>query len=127
MQTRSRAELVTQALINAQVPGLGQDPSAEDADRADGFVDGLLQKLMVRGVTDVIHDELIPVEYFNDLAALLAYEIAPAFGAPRDNQIRDDAEEQLRVISRTSPASRATLRTDIALRIGHRRYGTYRF
>ena len=108
--TKSRDDLIQQALVNLKDIGSGQSPDAEDSETVSAKIDALVGELAVRGIVTVTDDDRIPAEYFNALADLLANECAPAFGAERNPAIREDAEARLKVMTRQQP--RRLLSTD---------------
>lgn len=101
--TRSRADLVTQALRILNVVPAGQSPDDEDYDMVDGFVEPLLARIDAESITTVDDPDAIPAAQFMDLAVLLAYDALSDFGLsalppPHD---RTASEVRLRTIVRT--------------------------
>jgi hypothetical protein len=82
MATRTRSDLVNQALANLGVLAAGQTPETEDFDSVDGHVDGVIASLSAREIVTVDDDEAIPGEWFAPLAILLANDAAMEFGLP---------------------------------------------
>lgn len=80
MATKTRSDLVTQALADLQVLAAGQTPSTEDFESVDGHVDGTIASLSAREIVTVDDDEAIPAEWFSALAILLADDAAIEFG-----------------------------------------------
>lgn len=78
--TKTRSDLVNQALRNLEVIGAGQAPSAEDYTAVDAHVDATLAQLAARDIVTVGDADEIPVEWFQPLAVLLANDAAMEFG-----------------------------------------------
>lgn len=111
MATKTRADLVAQALYNLGVMPAGQDASDEDTSAVDNHVDGVLARLSAKGVVTVTDDNEIPVEWLNTLADLLADDAAAEFGAQRNPQKVLMSENDLRIMARGQP-TREVLATD---------------
>lgn len=109
--SRTRVDLVTEALDNLGVTIVGQDPSAEDTAKVDGKVDGLLADLRVRGILYVGDADAIEDEHFDSLGILLANRCAAAFGGGRDRDV-DRAEEQKLRLLNPRPGGYDILATD---------------
>lgn len=126
--TKTRAQLVAMALDNLMAVGSGQDAEAEDYDKVDGRLDGLIAELGTREVCDVSDDSEIPIEWTDALAILLADAAAPAFGIPKmAEQARDSVMDRLKVITMRRDAPNRTLRVDTALQgvDGHLTYARW--
>lgn len=115
--TKTRAELVYQALANLCVLEAGQTPSDEDASTVDGYVDSMLARLNAEEIVSVTDDEAIDEAIFKQLAVVLADDAAFEFGLPgvpgsasNPDQV-GKAIKSLRVIGRAGP-TRETLATD---------------
>lgn len=80
--TRTRRDLVNEALMNLGILAAGQDPSAEDFDAVDGKVDALVAWLEAVDIIDIDEIDQIQPEWFGPLAVLLADEAALEFGLP---------------------------------------------
>lgn len=109
--TKSRAELVTQALSNLGVLQAGQTPADEDASAVDGHIDGVFSRLAAKGVVTLQDYDAIPIAWFNTLAELVADDAQSEFGGKSDPQKVLIAETDLRIMARVKP-TRAPLQTD---------------
>lgn len=78
--TKTRTQLVNDALGKLMVVGSGQSPDAEDFDKVNAKVDGLILQLSADEVCEIANDDEIPTEWFDDLASLLANRCANDFG-----------------------------------------------
>jgi hypothetical protein len=118
--TRTRRNLVEQALMNLGVLASGQPAENEDVDRVNGLVDPTLAMLAASDIYYVAYDEEIPIEAFLALAAVLANAAKASFGRAGDAALQAEAEQakyELKCISR--PAGGVPLlRTDPVLRAG---------
>lgn len=82
MATKTRNDLVLQALANLGVLAAGQTPATEDFDTVDEHVDQVIASLDERGIITVDDVEAIPASWFGPLAVILADDAAPEFGLP---------------------------------------------
>ena len=82
MHTRSRNDLVSQALANLGILAAGQQPNAEDFDAVDNMLDQLRAWLEETEILTIDNIDEIPPEFFNPLAVLLADDAALMFGLP---------------------------------------------
>src|SRR5262245_5350416 len=101
--TRTRRDLVNEALANLGILAAGQTASAEDFEAVDGKVDQLIAWLEATDVISVDNiDDILP-EWFGPLSVLLADESALMFGLPgippsqSNPQPRQFAIDQLRL------------------------------
>lgn len=104
MSTKTRAELVTEALQNLGAIGTGQAAEDDDEDFVDSKVDSLLSQLRVDQICDVSDEDEIPDEWFDSLGQLLANNCATKFGQPFDPAKKMMHESFLRRLT----AARAT-------------------
>lgn len=105
MTTKTREELVNEALKNLQAVGAGQEPSDGDYDEVDAKVETLTDQLSADEVCDVSDLDEIPGEWFDALAELLANNCASKFGL----QFSADKKEYFEKMLRRATASRASL------------------
>jgi len=107
--TRTRNDLVNEALMNLGILAAGQAPTAEDFDAVDGKVDAMfayLEKAMILDIDTV--DDLQP-EWFGPLAVILADDSALMFGlpgipaSPSNPNPRLAAEDRLRQVTYGRP------------------------
>jgi hypothetical protein len=79
---RTRQDWVNEALMDLGIVAAGQTADAEDFDAVDGKVDGLVAWLEA-GPNPILNFDdpsVIPDEWFNDLAVLLADRACYMFG-----------------------------------------------
>lgn len=113
MTTKTRADLVNQALRYLGVLAAGQTAATEDYDAVDGHVDGLTAQLQIREVCDVDNVDEIPVEWLAPLAVLLADDAAMEFGlagvpaSPSNPNPVLTAETRLRELNYSRPTYEA--------------------
>ena len=101
--TKTRQELVEDALGNLGVLAVGQPVPAEDFATVDALVDPLIRRLEVDGVVTVDDIEAIPFEWFPALSRLLANEAAPKYGSPINRDARNADEDELRRLTASGP------------------------
>lgn len=80
--TKTRADLVDQALRNLGVLAAGQSPAQEDYNAVDDHIDAVFASLESREIVSVGDDSQIPVEWFTPLSIILADDAAIEFGLP---------------------------------------------
>lgn len=101
---KTPADVYDEALTAIGAVGAGQTASAEDTAVARTAFRPLLEELAAIDVCYIAVDptddeaEDIPEEYFLPLSKLLANEIAPHFGGPYDEGIRELMLKRLRRI-----------------------------
>lgn len=100
--TKTRRDLVIEALANLGVLAAGQTPADEDFEAMDGHVDQCLAQLSALDIVNVGDADEIPVEWFASLAICLANDAAMDFGQPGVKAI-GDAEAKLREMTRGKP------------------------
>lgn len=97
---RTRSDLITRALGLLGIIQAGQDPSAEDVELVDGYIDGKREEIARRRVLYIQNIDAIDDEYFLPFARIIANAVAPEFGQPRDPGVDLDAERTLREMQR---------------------------
>jgi hypothetical protein len=102
--TKTRTELIREAADKLNIVGTGQALEAEYAEKIDNNVDPLFAQLATDGVAVVVNDNLIPSEWFDALAGLLANVSAPVAGKNFDPQIKDYYELRLRRLTSSRPS-----------------------
>jgi hypothetical protein len=129
MSTKTRVELIHQALKNLGILVPGQSPSAEDIEKIDSIIEPTLDKLSALE-TVYVGDPGTPSpptggEYegahFMPIAAYLAYESCPMFNMAGDAALKVEAlraVEELEVLGRP-PRTRRSLRCDAGVRSPH--------
>lgn len=103
MTTKTRRELIEQALENLGALAAGQTAQTEDVESIDNKVDPLLEELSTEQLVTVSDDDEIPSALFLPLATLLAEKSAPAFGRPSDQPTIDGAKALIRRIVWSGP------------------------
>jgi hypothetical protein len=91
-----RENLVRTVAERLGVPGDGQAPFAEDADKIRDALDGVAEDLVGRGVVDYIDLDDIERPAYLHLADVIAARLAPQFGMPQDLGAVMLAETRLR-------------------------------
>jgi hypothetical protein len=127
--TYTRAQLVTQALVDLGVIAEGQSVSDNDMSKMDGFVDAAMAELADLDIFYVSDygqpgptGGAIEPSGFLSLALYLANSATSAFNLPADEKmaaLEMQAIAKLRVLSRP-PRALARLRVDPALRGSNR-------
>lgn len=82
MTTKTRTDLINQALSILGVLAAGQVPSAEDTAAVGEHVEPLFASLDKRNIVTVDDADAIPLEWFLSLATLLADAASDEFGLP---------------------------------------------
>lgn len=109
--TKTRADLVNQALANLGVLAAGQTADTEDYDSVDSHVDQMFASLEARDIASIDDENEIPAEWFPSLSTLLADDAAAEFGGQSNPGMVLQAENTLRNINRGKPTYRP-LRVD---------------
>ena len=99
--TKTRIELVNDALGKLMVVASGQSAEAEDEALVDGKVDALILQLATDEICDITDADAIPSEWFDPVSSLLANVCASYFGRPYSLDAKTTFERQL--IRLTSP------------------------
>lgn len=126
--SKTRAELIDQALIRLQILVVGQSPSAEDVQKMDGLVDAACARLAALGIYYVSDPgEVGPTGgSIEDEAFLAIADYVASFHLVADERMQALAilaEDVLRKLA-APPRTLRTLRVDPALT--PRRVGIYR-
>jgi hypothetical protein len=106
MTTKTRRDLVDQALSNLGVLASGQTPNAEDVARMDGYVDPVIEELAERRIVEVDDLSAIPSAWFLPLSYVLSGAAASDYGAANDPRIillADRGEKRLHEMMQTVP------------------------
>ena len=111
MTTKTREELVNEALKNLQAVVAGNEPEDEDYDEVDGKVDTLVAQLAVDEICDVSDLDEIPAEWFDALAELLANNCSTKFGQQFSGDKKNFFEAMLKRANASKP-SYETLATE---------------
>lgn len=89
-------QLVRRAIGILNEQGAGEAVDVEDTDLLKSYAPDLFAQLRASEIIDVADANAIDEAVFTPLARMLANEVAPEFGAPRDQAIFDGAELQIR-------------------------------
>ena len=131
MTTKTRLELLIEALDNLGIIVPGQAPSSTIINKIDGVLDPVVEELADLDIYYVDDpgelgpaDGAIQSSAFLSLAAYLAYAASSKFNLPADTKLKAlaiEAEQKLRTLTR--PAStRKYLRTDAGIPTARRRW-----
>ncbi len=101
--TKARDELIREAADKLVIVGTGQPLDADYFERINNAVDPMFAQLRVDSVCVVDNDALIPSEWFDALAGLLANICAPMAGKGFDPQIKMFYEMQLKRMNAFKP------------------------
>lgn len=111
MKTREDLILATLKLLQAD-GGAGQQPEPEDVQEIDSIIDGKLAELNARDIyfaqnRSEFDDEAVP-----PLSIVIANEVAPVFGQPRNPESRREAESILRSFKPSTYVTGSVLSVD---------------
>lgn len=101
---KTQQDLIVSALQELNALGVGETPSAEDADTIRQYVEPRVAQLAADRVLYVSDVEEIPDEVFIPLAKLIANAAAPKFGQASKPEVDQAEESKLR---RQSAATRS--------------------
>jgi hypothetical protein len=107
-QTRTRSDLVVEALANLGGLGAGQQPGAEDLAFIDEKLESIMDGLAAREIVYVPDLAAIPNQWFDSLAAIVADACKSKFGVAGDDVAMlmagaQKAEMDLKVMTRGRP------------------------
>lgn len=81
LTTRTREELIRQALEEIEQLGTGQPLEEDDQEAVDNYIDPLVSRLAVLGLNvGIPGDETFDILIFTPLAKMLAVDCSPKFG-----------------------------------------------
>lgn len=101
--SKTRLQLANRALEKLLIVGSGQSPDSEDTQKADGVIDSFAEYISEADVYTISDLSAIDDAPFEWLALYLAYFIAPDFGLPQNDAMRQLAEQRLEMITSTRP------------------------
>ena len=110
MATKSRAQLVNEALAKLGVIAAGQSAEADDFDVVDGKIESLVDQLSMDDICEVNPEE-IEAALFEAVASLLANISGQPFGVPYNDAVKTTFERQLIRLTAERP-TRETLVAD---------------
>lgn len=100
---KTRLQLANRALEKLAIVGSGQSPAAEDTLKADGVINAFAEYISGVGIYTISDFAAIEDAAFEWLALYLAYFVAPDFGLPQNDAIRQSAEFHLRRLQSVEP------------------------
>lgn len=106
--TKTRTDLILSVLEDLGVAAIGQPPEIEDRARVDNNLDAVLAELPAREICDVPDHDNIPLELFNSLSAIVAWELRDKFGITGQGRVEletrnAEAVEKIRRMTRVRP------------------------
>lgn len=90
---KSRRDLVLRVLDVLGISAVGQAPAAEDIAAVDAQVDAVLGTLAGLEIVYVADADEIPVEWFNPIADIMAFQMTPDFGVGAEEKAAMQAKE----------------------------------
>lgn len=105
MTDMTRTQLVNEIADLLFVGAAGQTLSAEDYTYIDARIDAILDELVERDVLPYAPRDEVPGAWYNPIAEYCANEVGPRFGQPKNDAVRQSAEERLKVVLRPRAAS----------------------
>lgn len=102
--SKTRHELIREAADKLSIVGTGQGLEAEYAQRLDNAIDPLFLQLAQDGICEVVNPDLIPSEWFDSLAGLLANQCASVGGKAFDPSIKKFYEDMLKRVNASNPS-----------------------
>lgn len=120
MTTYTQAQIALEVLNLLDVVGTQQSAETEDITAVTNKIPAVIDELAARNVIQITDADAVEAEFFNPLCEIVANECAPTFGKPKNEALREAAEERLRIMVRAAPSY--PLRIESAL-LNPRRYG----
>lgn len=109
--TKTRDELIQQALLSIGAILPGEAPAPEDYEVVDNLIDPMVAQLESESVYALQNADAIEMEAFLPIARILANTAGPHFGAAINDDAKKRDEAILRKVGSTRPTYEA-LRTD---------------
>lgn len=100
---KTRIHLANRALEKLMIAGIGNVPAAEDTEAVDEKYEAMAATLSSQSIYDIVDEGDIDLDAFEWLADYLAWLVAPDFGKPPDDGLRQRAEYMLRRITAARP------------------------
>lgn len=101
--SKTRTQLANRALEKLLLVGSGESPASEDTAKADGVIDSFAAFISGTGLYTISDLAAIEDDAFEWLALYLAYLIAPDFGLPQNDAMRQMAEYNITLLTSTDP------------------------
>jgi hypothetical protein len=101
--SKTRAEIRFKALAILTGGDVGADPSAEDADALDGYIDTEAAELNADGTTYIDDVEALNDELFIAFSMLVANAASDEFGGKYDEAKQLRWRNRIRVLARATP------------------------
>lgn len=98
--SKTRADIQFKALSIIVGGDVGQEPSAEDADTLDGYIDSVSAELAADGTAYISDPDELEDELFIPFCKLVANAAAEEFGAKSDEAFAQQQRNRIRVIVR---------------------------
>jgi hypothetical protein len=99
----TRQQIQYKALSILAGGDLGGNPSAEDAQTLDGYINAVTDELNADGTIYIDDPDNLPNELFITFSKLVANAAADEFGGKSDDQKALSLRNRLRVIARPTP------------------------
>ena len=100
-KTRTEIQFKTLAILTGG--DIGQDPSAEDAEAIDGYIDSEAAEINVDGTTYISDVNALNEELFIPFCMLVANAAADEFGGKFDLAKAQTFRNRVRVLARPTP------------------------
>jgi hypothetical protein len=101
--SKTRAEIRFKALAILTGGDVGQDPSAEDAEAIDVYIDSEAAEINADGTTYIGDVDALEEELFMSFSKLVANAAADEFGGKSDSGRSRELRNRIRVLARPSP------------------------
>jgi len=101
--SKTRAEIRFKALAILTGGDVGADPSAEDAEALDGYIDSEIAEINADGTTYIADADALDDELFMPFSKLVANAGADEFGGKSDEAKAMQLRNRIRVLTRQTP------------------------
>lgn len=101
--SKTRAEIQFKVLSILTGGDVGSNPSSEDADTINGYIDSVVAELGEDGSTYIGDPDDLDDGLFVTFCKLVANAAAEEFGAQSNEQIAQQLRNRLRVLTRQTP------------------------
>jgi hypothetical protein len=100
---KTRTEIQFKALAILTGGDVGQNPSAEDANALDGYIDSEASEINTDGTTYIADVDALNEELFIPFSMLVANAAADEFGGKYDPAKAQQLRNRIRVLARPTP------------------------